>query len=136
MTFGYLMVPMDTDDFIIWLLCSLNFDQILKSRKKPLKKSIILAFHTDFALISTGFVRWGYNFTGSLKVPLLFFCILLTNLRKLYYKYVFCFFVNRDQNSPPKGKVPLHVSKSIFWSIFGCWSIKYKTKTMELWYFM
>jgi hypothetical protein len=50
-----------------------------------LNKSIILTCHTDFAVISTDFVRWGWNFTWSTTMPMTFFRILLTNLQKKYF---------------------------------------------------
>ena len=135
MTFWYLMVPMDTDDFIIWLLFALNFDQILKNRKNTLQKSIILTFHTDFSLISTGFVNWGYNFIWSITVPLPFSRVLLTNIRKYLKNY---FWRHQLELSPferdfgpdlPRSK------KGNFKTTFRGWSIKYEKKAMELWYF-
>ena len=66
-----------------------------------MKKSIILTCHTEFALISTEFVRWGCNFTWSTTMPMKFFRILLTNLRKCAKKILFApqsefFSVSRD----------------------------------------
>ena len=49
--------------------------EISKNREKAkngLKTNIIFNCNTYFALISTGFVRWGCNFTSSTMMPLIF----------------------------------------------------------------
>ena len=56
--------------------------------KNTLKKSIMLTFRTDFALISTHVIRLGCNFTWNTTMHMTFFRILLTNLQKCFLKYL------------------------------------------------
>ena len=64
-----------------------------KNQKNAWKKSIILACQTDFALISTHFVRWGYNFTWITTVKVPFLHNLLTNIVKCLEILVFLLWV-------------------------------------------
>ena len=80
--FGGQYIKVGVTKFLYFLFMCLKNGPKSKNLKNTWEKSIILACHTDFALISTIFVRCGYNFTWitTMKVP--FLHILLTNLRK------------------------------------------------------
>ena len=110
MTFWYLMVPMNTDDFIIWLLFALNFDQILKNRKNTLQKSIILTFHTDFALIPQHWSVWAIILHEVPQCHCLFLIFYWPTSKNGSKIYIFCLVVNLDQNTE-KGEVSLQGSK-------------------------
>ena len=69
--------------FLYTLFMRLKNGQKLKKIKNTLKKSLIFICHTDVALISTYFVCCGCNFKWITTMPLKFFRILLTNLKKM-----------------------------------------------------
>jgi hypothetical protein len=127
-TFWYSKATLNIDN-----LCNCYITWLQLHHSNTSTKSIILTCHTDFALISTEYIRWGCNFTWSTTMHIKFFVFYWLTSKNVLEKYFLHLKVKLSLFLRIFVWIYFKTKNIFFLSIFWGWSIKYKQISCASW---